>query len=198
MMTEMETTDAPQSTSRFFTAKRFLFLLGSAACGFLVVVAATQLYDGSRPGLRRTLQTANSNSLQSWLSFNKQTGSLGLTPIDVVEEVGSNRPKVMELRDPSVHTELSSNDEEVIVTIVEHKDPDLSESGKDEFHLKFEGGKGEFDQRDVAAALSEALKSGLRDDEEISKAVSENLSHHHKNKNVKHTIDQLQSQQDKP
>jgi hypothetical protein len=130
------------------------------------------------------------------MSFTKQTGSLLGNPIEV-EKIRPPRHKVMELQDP-VRTELYSDDEKIIITVVEHVDPDLSESGKDEFQLKFQGGHGDFDQRDVQVALSEALRSGLRDPDEISKEVTENLNNRRKKKNIAQPIQQLDAQKDKP
>lgn len=199
-MTEMEITSAPRNTSRCFSAKRILFFLGTATCALLLAAAVSQLHDGSSPwqALRRTHLPESSNSLhQSWMSVTKQASSLLGNPIEV-EEIRSPRQKVMELKDP-VRMEVSSDDEEVIITVIEHKDPDLSDSGKDEFRLKFQGGgHGDIDQQDVQSALSEALRSGLRDPDEISKAVSENLNNHHKKKNIEQPIQKLDGQKDKP
>jgi hypothetical protein len=199
MMTEMDTTSAPSSARHFLSAKRIFFVLGSTAfCAFLFAAVANQLRNGSLPrhGLRRAQLSVSTDSLQSWLSFNKQTSSLFGKPIEV-EEVRLPRMKVMELNDP-VRIELSSDDEKVIITVVDHEDPDFSESGKDEFHLKFQGGHGSFNPRDVQAALSVALRSGLRDPDEISKAVSENLNNLHKKKSINHTVSLVDSQKDKP
>lgn len=191
--------DSKKISNRLVIARRLLILAGAVASGFLVAIAANQVFDCSGPGLRRRTQLpVNSNSLQSWLSFNKQTGSLGITVVEVEQVRNSPKVKQMELKEPD-RFEISSSDEAVVVKIIEHKDPDISESGKDEFKFEFEGDDEDFDAHELEAALSKALRSGLRDADEIAKAVSETLSHHHKKKpSDQHLLPQQAIQEDKP
>lgn len=191
MMTEMETTNnSIKSSTPFVCVRRLLALAGTIACGLAVLFVAWHQPSSSRPGLRNSTYP----TFESWASFNRQATSLGHATIEV-EQVDKNssgkRGKVMEIKD-SHRTELLSTDEEVIVQIIEHKDPDLSESGTDEFKFEFEG---DFDKHDLEAALSKALKSGLRDSDQIAKAVSENLKHR---KNKSHRLPENESLKDKP
>lgn len=190
----------PTIDSTKTSSRHLLVLAGAVACGFLVALAASELFDdgSQRQGLRSGKRPVTANSLQSWLSFNKQTGAFGLTEIEVERIPPSkSRQKVMELKDPN-RMDVSSNDEEVIVRVVEHKDPDLSESGKDEFELMFQGNDQEFDQKDIEAALSKALRSGLRDADQISKAVSDELNHGMKKTSTQHVLPQKETEKDKP
>ena len=189
-MTKMEPT---KETSSCRTVRRLLTLAGAMACGLVVAARAHQLRDGSRPGLRQASSPSTSNTLQSWLSFNKQTGSLGFTSQDVVQV----NAKAIQHNDHSDDESSSSHDQDIQVKVIEYKDPDVSESGTDEFTLEFEGNE-DFDHKVVEAALSKALKSGLRDPEEIAKVVSENLKHHKKKKVDHNPLPQQESLTDKP
>jgi len=196
-MTETQPTSvSDKSASLFLTPRRLVVLAGAVVCCFLVAAGASQLYDGSQQSLRRSqMSVSTSSSLQSWMSFNQQTSSLGLTAMAV--DTVTSRSKVMELKDPD-RFDIASNDEEVIVKIIEHKDPDLSESGTDEFKLEFVGDE-DVDQHDVEVSLSKALRSGLRDPDQIAKAVSESLNQQKGKVSNQHKLpQQASSLKDKP
>lgn len=162
-----------QEETSFVNPCRLIALFGALVSGFFLVASgASHWCDGSRHGLRQSRLSENNNSLHSWLSFNKQTASLGLTAVSVAT-VNRRPNKVMELRE-SNREDIASDDEKVIVKITEHRDPDLSESGTDEYMLEFQSGE-HFGKHDVEVALSTALRSGLRDPDQIAKAVSEIL-----------------------